>query len=320
MNAISVNDDQMDSAGDVSNVCHKDEIHIENEMTQEIKSEPLDKLVEVHDGSNDDVIKRASNYSNIYFDHEDTISVKKEIKQEIITEPLDKVVEVHFGSNDDVIKRASDLAEDNLDQGISLKSFLFCEETFSNFRGKSSIGFVKPKSSEKKEKKSNRAEEKKKSHEIKSSNGFVKPKSSEKKVKKSKHAAEKKKSLEKQNICETCFKSFATPHTLQKHIEMVHEGLKRFQCNICEISFTTKQCLVRHQDNFLGNCLGKAKNTNNFSDKHKCDICGKSFFEARNVRNHKKSVHEGIKDFHCDVCEKLFATKQTLQRHQKRCS
>ena len=131
----------------------------------------------------------------------------EEIKQENKTEPLD---------------------EDNLDQGIGLKKFLFCEETFSQ-KGhlknhmssvhlkfekgikkykcdtckklfatkqtldnhkemvheglkKSSNGFVKPKSSEKKEKKSKRAVKKKKSHEIKSSNGFVKPKSSEKKV------------------------------------------------------------------------------------------------------------------------------------------
>ena len=140
----------METAEDVSNVGHKDEIHIENEMKQEIKSEPLEKVVEVHDGSNDDIIKRASDFSNIYFDHKDTISVKKEFKQEIKTEPLDQVVEVHDGSNDEVIKRASDysniysdhedtisvnktepLDEDNLDQGIGLKNFLFCEETFS---------------------------------------------------------------------------------------------------------------------------------------------------------------------------------------------
>merc|ERR1712156_381005 len=98
----------METAEDVSNVGHKDEIHIENEMKQEIKSEPLDKVEEVHDGSNDDVIKRASDFSNMYFEHENTISIKKEYKQEIKTEPLDKVEEVHDGSNNGVIKRASD--------------------------------------------------------------------------------------------------------------------------------------------------------------------------------------------------------------------
>ena len=90
-------------------------------------------------------------------------------------------------------------------------------------------------------------QEKKKSREIKSRNGFVKPKSSEKKKKKSKRVEEKKKSRE-MNICGTCGKSFATSHTMQTHMEMVHEGIKNHQCKICKQKFTTKQCLVRHQD------------------------------------------------------------------------
>ena len=120
------------------------------------------------------------------------------------------------------------------------------------------------------------------------------------------------------NICGTCGKSFATSHTMRTHMEMVHEGIKNHQCKICKQKFTTKQCLVRHQDNFKGKCRAKAKKTNNFSDKHKCDICGKCFFEARNVRNHKRSVHEGIKDHHCKICDKPFATKQTLQLHMEK--
>ena len=95
-NNISDNDNLMD----VSNIVfdHEYKIHTKNEIKQEIKSEPLDEMEEVHDGSNYDVIKRASDVSNIYFDHEDNIPIKKEIKEEIKSEPLE---EVHDGSNDE---------------------------------------------------------------------------------------------------------------------------------------------------------------------------------------------------------------------------
>ena len=85
---------------DVSNIGldHEYKIHTKNEIKQEIKPEPLDEVEEVHDGSNYDVIKRASDVSNIYFDHEDNIPIKKEIKEEIKSEPLE---EVHDGSNDE---------------------------------------------------------------------------------------------------------------------------------------------------------------------------------------------------------------------------
>merc|ERR1712079_259690 len=73
------------TAEDIPNISidHEEKILIKDEIKQEIKSEPLDKIEGVHDGSNDDAIKRASDMSNICFDHEDNISIKKEIKQEI---------------------------------------------------------------------------------------------------------------------------------------------------------------------------------------------------------------------------------------------
>ena len=50
----------------------------------------VNSIKKVHDGSNDDVIKNATNISNIIFDYEYNIPIKKEIKQEIKNEPLDK--------------------------------------------------------------------------------------------------------------------------------------------------------------------------------------------------------------------------------------
>ena len=78
-------------------------IKLEVEVKQEIKEEPTDEVDGVHVGSNNDVVKRASDISNICFDHENNISIKTEIKQEIKSEPFD---EAHDGFNNDVIKRA----------------------------------------------------------------------------------------------------------------------------------------------------------------------------------------------------------------------
>ena len=69
---ISDHDNLMKTAEDIPNISfdHEEKICIKDEIKQEIKNEPLDK---VHDGSNDDVVKRASDMSNICFDHEDNI-------------------------------------------------------------------------------------------------------------------------------------------------------------------------------------------------------------------------------------------------------
>ena len=68
--------------------------------------------------------------------------------------------------------------------------------------------------------------------------------------------------------------------------------------------------------------ISKVKNQNQNARKKTsknigCDICGKSFIELRNLKNHKKSVHEGIKEFKCKLCEKFFTTKRRLEGHQK---
>jgi len=65
----------------------------------------VDSNKKVHDGSNDDVIKNATNISYIIFDYEDNIPIKKEIKQEIKNEPTDEEVEIDSYKKRNVHKR-----------------------------------------------------------------------------------------------------------------------------------------------------------------------------------------------------------------------
>ena len=62
--------------------------------------------------------------------------------------------------------------------------------------------------------------------------------------------------------------------------------------------------------------------TNDFSEVkekkckvHKCDSCGKLFYQAGNLKKHIYTVHEGHKDFKCDYCGKLFTRGYSLKLH-----
>ena len=47
----------------------------------------------------------------------------------------------------------------------------------------------------------------------------------------------------------------------------------------------------------------------------KCDSCGKSFSQARILKKHIDTVHNGLKDHKCDSCGKAFSDAQYLKTH-----
>ena len=49
--------------------------------------------------------------------------------------------------------------------------------------------------------------------------------------------------------------------------------------------------------------------------KYQCDICKKSLSSKKNLNLHIQSVHEKIKKFKCGICKKLLSTKTTLNSH-----
>ena len=49
-------------------------------------------------------------------------------------------------------------------------------------------------------------------------------------------------------------------------------------------------------------------------------MCGKPFNHKKNLDRHKKTVHEGLRDFSCPNCKAAFGAKQTAEKHILKCA
>ena len=50
-----------------------------------------------------------------------------------------------------------------------------------------------------------------------------------------------------------------------------------------------------------------------------CEICGKTFTRARNLKRHITTVHQNA-EVQCEKCFKKFNRKDAMERHQQKCS
>ncbi|KAI5645608.1 zinc-finger associated domain (zf-AD) domain-containing protein [Phthorimaea operculella] len=62
-------------------------------------------------------------------------------------------------------------------------------------------------------------------------------------------------------ICDSCHRGFYTQRELQKHISVIHQGVKNHVCNLCGMSFGYRHGLMSHQLNVHKRAkgVGKAK-------------------------------------------------------------
>ncbi|XP_050420165.1 zinc finger protein 468-like isoform X2 [Adelges cooleyi] len=108
--------------------------------------------------------------------------------------------------------------------------------------------------------------------------------------------------------------------------------IRRFDCNICQRRFTTKNSIIRHiakshSSTSIGNKTPLKKkvthrnrkikgNTLNIDGLFKCGICLKTFLLKSSLRRHWR-VHTGEKPFKCRACEKTFRQQSHLKRHAR---
>ena len=284
----------MKTAEDIPNISidqdHEEKIHIKGEIKQEIRSEAL---VKVHDGSNDDIIKRSS---DIHYDHGDNISIKKEIKQEIKTEPVDKI---HDGSNNDVIKQASDTSN-------------ICFDHKDNFPIKKEI---KQEIKDEPLDEDNVNDDESLSHENDPMiiDGTNDPKMITEAIKsKNKFTCDKCNATRNKAFFITFGKHFVfnTKENLDLHIKVVHGGNSKViherTCGKCGKTFTNLTYLKSH-----------IKLHDDKRD-HKCEDCDKAFISKTGLDRHVKGVHEGNRNYNkCKHCDKVFYWGTHLNQHIK---
>ena len=147
----------------------------------------------------------------------------------------------------------------------------------------------------------------------------------------------------KEHVCLKCGKSYTCQTSLKYHMK-VHEGIKDFKCDHCELTFTAKHSKFKHMrivhegikgpKNYKCELCGKAfskpydlnrhgkvhiekpkiikKSTEN--QEHKCQECGKVYKSGPALRYHLK-VHSGVKNYQCEDCDKAFFARCDLEKH-----
>ncbi|CAL7951086.1 unnamed protein product [Xylocopa violacea] len=131
--------------------------------------------------------------------------------------------------------------------------------------------------------------------------------------------------------CDLCGKSYRIEQDLARHIRDVHEGLKKYACDICGRAFANKGAKDDHRRIHTGerpyaceHCPKMFRTLNSIYihnrvhtdyKPHKCSYCGKHF-RSRQRLTHHETTHTGIKAFACEICGKTFSVKGEVVRHR----
>ena len=108
-----------------------------------------------------------------------------------------------------------------------------------------------------------------------------------------------------ESTCDICEITFANSEAHARHHSAKHSLLHalRFECPVCNRSFSTKSNLNRHSKS---EHVAPKKN-------HTCEACGMSFGCPANLRRHKRT-HEDARH-KCPVCDQSFTRTDAVKRH-----
>ena len=111
-----------------------------------------------------------------------------------------------------------------------------------------------------------------------------------------------------------------------------HQGILKYECDVCSKKFVTKERLFAHRRLHLGKrflcsrCDFKARSStalrNHIIMKHserkfQCYLCSKKFGSKQNLEQHGV-VHTGMTSWHCSICEMSFKRHHHFKAHMQR--
>ena len=100
-----------------------------------------------------------------------------------------------------------------------------------------------------------------------------------------------------------CGLIFETAQKMHDHAVNDHQVNNQLECKKCPSHWATEVSLLKHyleSHSIAGHC---------------CDVCGYVAYHKTFLVNHKKSVHQKIKEFSCHICGKAFSQKLSLKHH-----
>jgi uncharacterized Zn-finger protein len=103
--------------------------------------------------------------------------------------------------------------------------------------------------------------------------------------------------------CDKCGKGFSWKQQMKQHLQ-IHLNVKAFQCNICDVKYSSNHSLQTHLriKHGIGN------------KEFKCSECSFKSANYMEVKLHRSKVHQNL---HCKVCGQTFQNKTKFNDHMK---
>ncbi|XP_068984269.1 zinc finger protein 107-like isoform X2 [Bombus flavifrons] len=108
--------------------------------------------------------------------------------------------------------------------------------------------------------------------------------------------------------CTICEKSFSTSYNYKQHIGTHFADQQKFHCKDCKMSFAWKSTLNKHIAN---------NHRPDGPQKFACDICNKIYNTSSQVNEHVKRDHLKQRNHVCSQCGKSFFKKYDLKMHNR---